>query len=124
MKEILQITREEWLKHIEGILEEHGYENVATNTYEKTQIGSTGSQVVVINGQRMEAPGRPVVVKHSILLNGDGYIVDEDDGNCREFTQIVFETTINDESRGQLEHCFYWDEPNEILKVMNEIKIL
>lgn len=120
----MQITREEWLEHVESFLEEHGYENVATNTYEKTQIGSTGGQVVVINGQRMETPGQQIKIKHIVTLRGDGYIVDDDDNNCREFTQIVFETTVNDEPRAQLEHCFYWDEPNEIMKVMNEIKIL
>ena len=124
MKETIQITREEWLKHIEGILEEHGYENVAVNTYERVQVGTTGGQVVVINGQRMETPGQQVKIRHTITLVGDGYVVDEDDGNCREFTQICFEAYVNDEKQFAMEQCFYWDEPNEILKVMNEIKMM
>lgn len=124
MKDTLQITREDWLTHVEGILEEHGYENVAVNTYERIQIGSTGGQVVVINGQRMETPGQQVVVKHVVTLNGDGYVVDEDDDNCREFTQILFEAYVNDEKQFAMEQCFYWDEPDDVSKVMHEIKMM
>lgn len=123
MKDALQITREDWLTHVEGFLEEHGYNNVAVNTYERVQIGTTGGQVVVINGQRMESPGQQVKIRHIVTLSGDGYVVDADDENCREFTQVCFEVYVNDEKQFIFEHCFYWDEPNEIAKVMNEIKM-
>lgn len=124
MKDTIQITREEWLDKVEWFLKEHGFENVATNTYERNRVGSTGGQVVVINGQRIEQPGQQVVVKHVITLNGDGYVVDEDDNNCREFTQILFEAYVNDEKQFAMEQCFYWDEPDEVSKVMHEIKMM
>lgn len=102
-------TKDQWLDNINQILSNLSFKHVDDNTFVNELIRSTGGQVIVINGQRIEQPGQQIVIKNIVRLNGDGWLSDEN--SERPFTQVVFEKSINNEKPQHLtEECLYWDE--------------
>ena len=120
MGEIMQHTRDTWLSSVETSLTQLGFTKV-DDGFERMYQQRHGSQVITINGQRMEQPGQIITVKNTITFNGDGWLVNEDDTDKREFTQIVFEVFTNGNSQGSVEQCMYWDSPDDVINMVKQI---
>ena len=120
MGEVVQHTKDTWLSSIETSLTQLGFTKV-DNGFERVHQQRHGGQVITINGQRMEQPGQIVTVKNVVTFNGDGWLVNEDDTNKREFTQVVFEVFTNGNSQGSAEQCMYWDSPDDVIKTVKQI---
>ena len=91
------------------------------NVFVKEYTAYTRNQFISINGQQINQGGQQVKVKHQITLNGDGWVADENEESKREFTQVVFETFIDDKSQGQVEECLFWDETETIRNYIKTI---
>lgn len=120
MGELIQHTRDTWLSSIETLLTQLGFTKV-DNGFERVHQQRYGSQVTIINGQRMEQPGQIITVKNIIIFNGDGWLVNEDDTNKREFTQVIFEVFTNGNLQGSAEQCMYWDSPDDVITMVKQL---
>lgn len=113
-------TKDQWLDNTNQILSNLSFKHVDDNTFVNELIRSTGGQVIVINGQRMEQPGQQIVINNIVRFNGDGWLSDEN--RERPFTQVVFEKSINNEEPQHLtEECLYWDELDIIGSYVKQI---
>lgn len=120
MGELIQHTKDTWLSSIETLLTQLGFIKV-DNGFERVHQQRHGSQVITINGQRMEQPGQIVTIKNTIMFNDDGWISNKDDTNKREFTQVIFEAITNGNSQGSVEQCMYWDSPDDVITRVKQI---
>lgn len=120
MGELIQHIRDTWLSSIETSLTQLGFTKV-DNGFERVHQQRYGSQVTIINGQRMEQPGQIITVKNTIAFNGDGWLVNEDDTNKREFTQVIFEVFTNGNLQGSADQCMYWDSPDDIITMVKQL---
>lgn len=113
--------KEQWLNTIQPILTGFSF-NFVDDMYVRETKHSSGGQTIIINGQRMEQPGQSYLVKYIIRFNGDGWIANEDETNQRPFTQVVFETSTNNENPQHIvEMCLYWDEPDILGNYIKQI---
>ena len=115
-------TKDQWLDNTNQILSNLSFKHVDDNTFVNELIRSTGGQVIVINGQRMEQPGQQYTIKYIVRFNGDGWVMNEDETNQRPFTQVVFECSTNSSEPQHLaEECLYWDELGLISNYIKQI---
>lgn len=121
MSKIIQHNKENWCNQVEAHLSQLGFYKIDDNTFERVIKQQQGGQVVIINNQRTELPGQIITVTNTVYYNGDGWSADEDESNKREFTQVVFETTLDGELRGEAEFCFYWDDIQYFIDILNQI---
>ena len=102
--------KDQWLDNVNQVLTGLAFSNIGDD-YVREVVRSTGGQVIMINGQRMEQPGQQYTIKYIVRFNGDGWVMNEDETNQRPFTQVVFEcSTNNSEPQYLTEECLYWDE--------------
>lgn len=119
MTELTNI-KQEFLTTIKTVIAQRGFKKVADG-YEKLSEHQAPGQVISINGQRIEQPGRIIKIKQSIQFLGEGWVANEDETAKREFTQIKFETVQGDNIVGLHDDCFYWDEPQYFINIFNQI---
>jgi hypothetical protein len=113
-------TKNEFMTTVKNIIKQYGFtEN--DNGYEKISEQRTGGQILSINGQRMEQPGKIVVIKHIINFFEDGWVANEDESCKREFTQIKFDILQDNQNIGTYEDCFYWDDINYFENILKQI---
>lgn len=115
----LSIPKQEFLDQILNTIQSSGFEEVDLR-YEKTTIHRQHGQTIIINGQQMEQPGKPVQIKHVIYFNGDGWVANEDESDKREFTQIKFVVEQDDQTMMEYEDCFYWDDVTYFINIFNQ----
>jgi hypothetical protein len=100
-----------------------GYQNFIKendNTFKHEFSAFTQGQVMVINGHRMESPGKQVTVKNIIRFDGDGYISDEDEiSNKQEFSVVSFESYLDDEEQGSYNECLYWNDTDRFRVILS-----
>lgn len=92
--------REEFIKQIETVLQEYGFANSSTSErweYTRTQEYTQPGQTMVVNGQRMEIPGRAIPIKYIVFDMGDGYYENVDGSNRVEFVQLEIQLWVNSE---------------------------
>ena len=73
---------------------------------------------MIINGQRIDQPGTQVVVKNTIKIGADGFISDNnnEETNKEEFTEVIFDSTVNNNERKHLEEFILWSEDLDSFK--------
>lgn len=117
----IQKSKEQWLNDIEDILIKSGYVKETNDNYIVYTMQYTGTvrgSTMIINGQRIEQPGTQVVVKNTIKIGADGFISDNNDEetNKEEFTEVIFDSTINNNERKHLEEFILWSEDLDSFK--------
>lgn len=116
-----QKSKEQWLNDIEDILIKSGYVKETDDNYIVYTMQYTGTvrgSTMIINGQRIDQPGTQVVVKNTIKIGADGFISDNNDEetNKEEFTEVIFDSTVNNNERKHLEEFILWSEDLEAFK--------
>ena len=109
------VQRNEFMDQVVSLLAQAGFEG-EDNKYTLEKIARQPGQTVIINGQRMEQPGREYKIIYDIEIVGDGCIENEDGSIDANFTQIRF--SIGDQ---EYEECFRWDNFEWFNKVFNQI---
>lgn len=117
----IQKSKEQWLNDIEDILIKSGYVKETDDNYiiyTMQYTGTVGGSTMIINGQRINQPGTQVVVKNTIKIGADGFISDNNDEetNKEEFTEVIFDSTVNNNERKHLEEFILWSEDLELFK--------
>lgn len=116
-----QKSKEQWLNDIEDILIKSGYVKETDDNYIVYTMQYTGTvrgSTMIINGQRIDQPGTQVVVKNTIKIGADGFISDNNDEetNKEEFTEVIFDSTVNNNERKHLEEFILWSEDLDSFK--------
>ena len=116
-----QKSKEQWLNDIEDILIKSGYVKETDDNYIIYTMQYTGTvrgSTMIINGQRIDQPGTQVVVKNTIKIGADGFISDNNDEetNKEEFTEVIFDSTVNNNERKHLEEFILWSEDLDSFK--------
>lgn len=116
-----QKSKEQWLNDIEDILIKSGYVKEIDDNYIIYTMQYTGTvrgSTMIINGQRIDQPGTQVVVKNTIKIGADGFISDNNDEetNKEEFTEVIFDSTVNNNERKHLEEFILWSEDLDSFK--------
>ena len=120
MEELINM-KDQWLNNVSQVLTGLAF-STSGDDYIREVVRSTGGQVIMINGQRMEQPGQQYTIKYIVRFNGDGWVMNEDETNQRPFTQVVFEcSTNNSEPQHLAEECLYWDELGLISNYIKQI---
>lgn len=120
MEELVKHTKESWISSIESILNRYNFIKENDNTFKHEFSAVTQGQVMVINGHRMESPGKHVTVKNIIRFDGDGYISDEDEiSNKQEFSVVSFESYLDDEEQGSYNECLYWNDTDRFRVILS-----
>lgn len=114
-------SKEQWLNDIEEILIKSGYVKETDDNYIIYTMQYTGTvrgSTMIINGQRIDQPGTQVVVKNTIKIGADGFISDNNDEetNKEEFTEVIFDSTVNNNERKHLEEFILWSEDLDSFK--------
>ena len=121
MEELVKHTKESWISSIESILNQHNFIKENDNTFKHEFSAVTQGQVMVINGHRVEYPGKQVTVKNIIRFDGDGYISDEDEiSNKQEFSVVSFESYLDDEEQGLYNECLYWNDTDRFRVILSQ----
>ena len=116
----LMVQKQSFEQLIHDILYRNGFEKIE-NGYEINRIVRQPDKTMVVNGQQTIIPSKPIQVSYKITYEGDGYLMAEDETIERNFTQIKFESFVNNESQGSYEECMYWDEPDRFEQIFNSI---
>ena len=116
-----QKSKEQWLNDIEDILIKSGYVKETDDNYIVYTMQYTGTvrgSTMIINGQRIDQPGTQVVVKNTIKIGADGFISDNnnEETNKEEFTEVIFDSTVNNNERKHLEEFILWSEDLDSFK--------
>ena len=116
-----QKSKEQWLNDIEDILIKSGYVKETDDNYIIYTMQYTGTvrgSTMIINGQRIDQTGTQVVVKNTIKIGADGFISDNNDEetNKEEFTEVIFDSTVNNNERKHLEEFILWSEDLDSFK--------
>lgn len=120
MEELVKHTKESWISSIESILNQHNFIKENDNTFKHEFSAVTQGQVMVINGHRMESPGKQVTVKNIIRFDGDGYITDEDEiSNKQEFSVVSFKSYLDNEEQGSYNECLYWNDTDRFRVILS-----
>ena len=114
------LAKEDWLNKVETLLNSYSFNKAEDGNYNKEATQYSGSQTIVINGQRMEQPGQQIKIMQSVLFSGDGWIADKDESNKQNFTQVIFEVK-SDVQKIIYEECIYWDDTQRIRELINQI---
>ena len=121
MEELVKHTKESWISSIESILNQHNFIKENDNTFKYEFSAVTQGKVMVINGHRVEYPGKQVTVKNIIRFDGDGYISDEDEiSNKQEFSVVSFESYLDDEEQGSYNECLYWNDTDRFRVILSQ----
>lgn len=120
---IIQVhkSKEQWLNDIDDILIKSGYVKETDDNYIVYTMQYTGTvrgSAMIINGQHIEHPVNHVFVKNTIKIGADGFISDnnEEETNKEEFTEVIFDSTVNDNERKHLEEFILWSEDLDSFK--------
>ena len=121
MEELVKHTKESWISSIESILNQYNFIKENDNTFKYEFSAVTQGKVMVINGHRVEYPGKQVTVKNIIRFDGDGYISDEDEiSNKQEFSVVSFESYLDDEEQGSYNECLYWNDTDRFRVILSQ----
>lgn len=121
MEELVKHTKESWISSIESILNQYNFIKENDNTFKYEFSAVTQGQVMVINGHRVEYPGKQVTVKNIIRFDGDGYISDEDEiSNKQEFSVVSFESYLDNEELGSYNECLYWNDTDRFRVILSQ----
>ena len=109
------LQRDEFIEQVSSLLLQAGFIQNA-NIYTLEKKIHQGGQTIVINGQRMDQPGKVLTVKYEVEIVGDGCIMNVNDEVEESFTQIRISTP-----GGSIEEGFYWDDFEWFRTVFNKI---
>ena len=116
----LIVQKQSFEQIIQDILYKAGFQK-NDNGYEIVKYVRQPDRIVMVNGQQTTIPGKSFQVSYKITYEGDGYLMNEDEEVERNFTQVKFESFVDDELQGTYEECLYWDEPDRFEKLFNNI---
>lgn len=119
MEELVN-TRHEFMDSIQTHLKQLGFVEVAWG-YERNMQQHTSGRTISINGRVMEQPGQLVTIKQSVYIQGDGWVANADETDKHEFTQIKIELMQDKDVIGSIEECYYWDEAERFINILNQI---
>lgn len=126
----MKSEKEHWLYNTRKILLDYGFTENDEEHYTLTTIRQNEGPTVIVNGTKIQQPGQSVKLTYKIEFVGDGYISNEDDTQQINFTNVKFDTIVNDDetSKSTFSECIYWDEVfgdhvQQILKHVLKLKI-
>lgn len=98
------VQRDQFMDNVHRLLTSMGFTNT-NNVYEWNRQIQQHRQTIIINGQRVEQPGKTITITYRIEIVGDGCVMDNKNNVEYEFTQIRFEA-----GGDVYEEGFYWDD--------------
>ena len=116
----LIIPKQRFEQEIQNYFYRLGFEKIDEG-YQLVREAQQQGMNYIYNNQRIQTPPKTVQIKYKVTFEGDGEITDIDDNVERKFTQIRFESFVDDESLGILEDCMYWDEPEKVLTYIKQL---
>ena len=113
-------TKDEFFKIITSYIESNGF-NQIPDGFEKVLIKTLPNKDIYINQHRITQEGGTVELKLYVKTQGDGYIMDNNEGNKMDFTQFIFTIFDNGNKIREYNDCFYWHEPQYFINIFNQV---
>lgn len=112
--------KNEFLSWLSQILTQKGFEKT-DESFTKYINQQLPGQVMMINGQRMESPGKIIKLSYIIDIIGDGWIADADESNKIDFTEVRFQVQQDQEIMIDITECVYWNDYKYINVLIDKI---
>lgn len=112
--------KEEFINRLSQILTQKGFKK-SDESFTKYINQQLPGQVVMINGQRMESPGKIIKLSYTVDIVGDGWIADTDESNKVDFTEVRFQVQQDQEIMIDMTECVYWTDYEYINILIDKI---
>lgn len=112
--------KEEFTQNINNILTSIGFSR-SDDTYEFIKTYTQPGQVMIVNGRRMEQPGKQLTVKYTIQDLGDGYCENSDGSNRVDNTTYEFRVVMGEELLSEVFIAYSWDDIESFKKDLQNI---
>lgn len=116
----LIIPKQHFEQEIQNYFYQLGFEKIDEG-YQFVREAQQQGMNYIYNNQRIQSPPKTIQIKYKVTFVGDGELTDIGGNVEREFTQIRFETFVDNELQGILEDCMYWDEPEKVLTYIKQL---
>ena len=101
--------REQFIKQVQDALIGYGFVQNELE-YKRTQSFTQPGQVMIINGQRIDQPGKEVAVEHIVRELGDGYYENIDGSNRVDLVTFEFQVLVDNELQGLMSIAYDYED--------------